>query len=281
MFGFGKKKEGPPAIDANPGEAVEGDVDFSNGQKSWTEHFNMTDLTDRVLKSGGHAIKRHDGWLEHPASGFMLVPLLVDLSPKEDGGVQTCTTIQINHPTLAPNGIFEYQHSIGDSLAESICEGIDQWMQVDFVTLLDALQSETRECTTLQMEFPESDGHPARIRRAVLGPVAHMMTEPPPPEEKPVAEPVDEEACDADHDFCPCCLLTRSLDAFMPLMEGDGLYAIRMFAARNQDGSTDSDCRVNGEDFEPGAAALREYATTWPNAGVEFRKQYVVLHTAG
>lgn len=35
---------------------------------------------------------------------------------------------------------------------------------------------------------------------------------------------------------------------------------------------------VNGHDFEPGAAALREYVKTWPGAGFEFRKQYVVLH---
>jgi hypothetical protein len=36
---------------------------------------------------------------------------------------------------------------------------------------------------------------------------------------------------------------------------------------------------VNGEDWEKGAQALREYAKTWPPAGYEFRKQYVVLQT--
>ncbi len=34
---------------------------------------------------------------------------------------------------------------------------------------------------------------------------------------------------------------------------------------------------MNGEDFEPGKAALRKYAATWPDRGVEFRKQYVVV----
>ena len=38
-----------------------------------------------------------------------------------------------------------------------------------------------------------------------------------------------------------------------------------------------ADCRVNGDDFEPGAIALRAYATTWPDAGYEFRKQYVIF----
>ena len=40
-----------------------------------------------------------------------------------------------------------------------------------------------------------------------------------------------------------------------------------------------ADCRVNGEDWEKGMQALREYARTWPAAGYEFRKQYVVLQS--
>jgi hypothetical protein len=36
---------------------------------------------------------------------------------------------------------------------------------------------------------------------------------------------------------------------------------------------------VNGEDFEKGAQALRDHGATWPAAGYEFRKQYVVLQS--
>ena len=35
----------------------------------------------------------------------------------------------------------------------------------------------------------------------------------------------------------------------------------------------------NGEDYEEGAAVLREYVQKWPQRGLEARKQYVVLHT--
>jgi hypothetical protein len=48
---------------------------------------------------------------------------------------------------------------------------------------------------------------------------------------------------------------------------------------RDADGVPAADCRVNGRDFEPGAVALRAYAATWPAAGYEFRKQYVVLQS--
>ena len=60
-------------------------------------------------------------------------------------------------------------------------------------------------------------------------------------------------------------------------MEGERLYGLRLFAARGEDGAPQADCRVNGDDWEPGAQALREYVKTWAEAGYEFRKQYVVL----
>jgi hypothetical protein len=36
---------------------------------------------------------------------------------------------------------------------------------------------------------------------------------------------------------------------------------------------------VNGEDFEPGRAALAKWVEKWPSRGFEFRKQYVILQT--
>ena len=48
---------------------------------------------------------------------------------------------------------------------------------------------------------------------------------------------------------------------------------------RDQDGTAGADCRINGEDYEPGMAALRAYVATWPGRGFEFRKQYVFIHT--
>jgi hypothetical protein len=40
-----------------------------------------------------------------------------------------------------------------------------------------------------------------------------------------------------------------------------------------------ADCRVNGHDFAPALPLLRAYAARWPQAGLEFRKQYVVIRT--
>jgi hypothetical protein len=145
-------------------------------------------------------------------------------------------------------------------------------MQVDLPVLLEALRDKPEKCMAMMMEFPASADKGARSRRAVLGPAAHFRQRQP---EK--SEWRDESGEKKQHDFCPCCLLTNSIDAFKPMLESDGFYAIRFYAARDGDGQPQADCRVNGEDFEAGKQALLKYVEKWPAAGVEFRKQYVVL----
>jgi hypothetical protein len=54
---------------------------------------------------------------------------------------------------------------------------------------------------------------------------------------------------------------------------------IRLFAGRGEDGSAQADCRVSGEDWEDGKRALLNYVDSWPQAGLELRKQYVVMQT--
>jgi hypothetical protein len=56
-----------------------------------------------------------------------------------------------------------------------------------------------------------------------------------------------------------------------------GFYGIRLFAMRGSEGESEADCRVNGLDWEEGKQALVKYVNTWPDLGVEFRKQYIVL----
>jgi hypothetical protein len=249
---------------------VEAKVAFSTGNRSWTEKVNLVSLAAEVFKKLGYSVANEKTWLRHTDSGFQILPQLVGIQPLDQGGVRSLTTMQTNHPSLIPDGIFEFQHSAGDNIAESISKGFDQWVQTDFVSLLDALRPTVERCTALEMAFPAKDDKPARVRRAVLGPVAHFMQEPPGKAEESAPE---------EHPFCPCCLLTKTFEAFRDLIEADRFYGLRLFASRDTDGTPAADCRVNGEDWEEGAQALREYAKTWPAASYEFRKQYVVLQS--
>jgi hypothetical protein len=188
MFGFGKK-QAPKLLPSNPGMSVGGKVAFSNAEKSWNERFHLVTLAARVLAEHGHRVQSEESWLVERASGFILLPRLVQLEPLEKGGVQTTTTIQTNHSALVPDGVFEYQHSTGDNVEDSIRKGFDQWARTDLVALLEALKPEPKTCATLNMEFPEKDGKPAYSRRAILGPVAHYVQKP---------EVYEEQKTDAD-----------------------------------------------------------------------------------
>ena len=186
-----------------------------------------------------------------------------------------------NHPALAPEGVFEYQHSAGRNVEESLLDGFTQWAKTDLIALIEALQPKPPTCNVLDMEIPERNGRPAYRRRAVLGPVTHLQQYPRDIPEQTNAHSAggnQGEHCEG-HEFCPCCLLTSSFEAFKELIESDSFYGLRLFAMRNQSGNPQADCRVNGDDWEKGAEALRKYVGTWPVGGLEFRKQYVVLQT--
>jgi Family of unknown function (DUF6348) len=261
-----ESRDPPPLCLSNSNRlGTAGEIAFSNGSRTWTERFDLVVEAAAALKSRGHTVTAHKAWLVHGDSGFTIQPQLGVIQPLDDGGVRTMTTLQVNHPTLIQSGVFEYQHATGDTVVESLAKGFDQWVQMDFVTLLDALRAKPEHCTTMEMTFPAMDGKPERVRRAVLGPCTHMSGAPP--------------DASQEHPFCPCCLLTNSFKAFEDLIEADAFYGLRLFAMRDRDGTRSADCRVNGDDWERGAQALRNYVSTWPPAGFEMRKQYVVLQT--
>jgi Family of unknown function (DUF6348) len=233
-----------------------------------TSERDYVELAASVMQQRGHDVINHETWLEHRNSGIAIRPHLVHFFSPSQSCVQSVSTVTTSHPRLAPDGVLEYQHALGATLSEALREGFDQWLQLDFVVLLDALRDQAEHCSALEFKFPRGDG-PDFVRRALLGPIGHMVDDP------------ERASRDVEHPFCPCCLLTNTYRAFRSFIEGDGFFGIRLLAIRNDDGSPQADCRVNGEDWETGQRALCDYVHTWPQAGFEVRKQYVVLQTIG
>jgi len=266
----------PPKCPGNPGVTAAGRIAFSNSERTWTEEFQLVPIVAGVLRSRGHEVVQHESWLELRQSGFVLQPLIVQLEPLDKGGVRTVTTMDVRHADLITDGLFKYQHATGDDVVKSLAQGFESWESIDLPVLLDALRARPEKCTLWEMNFPAKDGLPARVRRAVLGSVACYAANPPPADKT-----ADESAGGCEHAFCNCCFLTRNFEAFRAQLEGDGCVGIRFYAMRDEDGTPAADCRINGEDYEPGMQALRCYVATWPGHGFEFRKQYVLLHTSG
>lgn len=239
---------------------------FANADRSWTEEADLVAILSKVLTDAGLAATRAGDRLEM-TSGLVLRPQFDNLVPIHPAGARTSTSIAFRHPRFGGADLFEYQHASGDSIEKAFTEGFASWVQIDLPAIQDALLDTPTASTVVAMTFPSGGARTIPLhRRAVLGPPARLVAS-------------VEKADDDEHPFCPCCLLTSAMDAFKPLLEGDALYGLRLFAMRDANGMASADCRVNGQDFEPGRAALCKYVGTWPGRGFEFRKQYVIMQT--
>ncbi|HEY6259125.1 MAG TPA: DUF6348 family protein [Xanthobacteraceae bacterium] len=235
-----------------------------------SEH-DVVQMAAHALEQRGHPVTRHESWLEHRGTKFVFQPRLIEVHPLKDGGVRSVTTMATIHPELASKGIFEYQHATGNSLNDAVSRGFDDWAKLDLVVLMDSERDKAQHCAAFEMAFPPRDDRAALNRRALLGPVMHYVRRP------PQATTPEGQSEEGDHPFCPCCLLTNTFEAFRPFIEADGFFGVRLVAVRDEVDSPQADCRVNGENWEEGARALRDYVERWPQLGYELRKQYVIL----
>lgn len=265
MFSWFKKSRYIPSRpEGNPGRGSSVSVAFS-GVASRTERLDLLKLLSSTLTSHSIDHRLLDGWLIL-GNDIMLLPELVSLEPRDDGGAKTTTTISVCHAIHLPGGLFEYQHSVSDTVANSITKGFDSWIQLDLKTLMEAIKDDESDCMSMVLDFPGTAEVNPFKRRVVLGPTMHYVTQ------------VDQES-EEEHLFCPCCLFTNSLSAFHSQLESEGFFGLRLFASRDADGAIEADCRVNGTDWPAGANELINYAEKWPPRGLEFRKQFVVIRS--
>ena len=217
--------------------------------------------------------------------GLQLAPHMVDMAAQSNGSWRTSTVIEVYHP-LIEDVLFEYQHSAGASQLAALHEGFNTWARMDLVTLRDAVQPEL-ERPSLGLGYADEATGEAYQRQVVLGPTGHYQQQPPEEkkacpihagsEDESAEEETETEAEESEHDFCPCCLFTNSMQAFADLLKSREFLGVRLYAARDAQGEVSADCRVNGHDFPAALPYLQAYAQSWPQAGLEFRKQYVII----
>lgn len=243
----------PPYMEGNEGYGYLFKVAFKNAEHAWEEEFNLIQLMAKALSN--YQIQYQE-FSDHLLllDDVVLQPQILSFSTRDDGNVSSSTSVQINSKTHIPSGLFEYQHSIGYTLEDSLIKGFNNWITSDLKTLIEALTQLT-DCTSMQMEFPN------RVRHIILGPVTHY----------------GKHESTEEHSFCPCCFLTNNFEAFRSYIDSDEFFGIRFFASRSENGDVEADCRINGSDFEAGKYALIEYGKTWQAESFEFRKQYVIV----
>ena len=262
MFGWRRRTTYKPTVSGqNPGRGSELKIGFSSSEKTWSEEVDLLEVLSDIAKTSGVKFRIKDKWLKL-ANGFWLYPQIVSVEPQEPSGVQSATTIQVCHETKLPMGLFEYQHAVGADTRDAIGHGFRNWWEFDYPVFEDSISSTPNTCTYLDFEKHKTEHG---TRRVVLGPPAHYAGKELESEEK--------------HPFCPCCFITNCFDAFQPYFDNEGTFGVRLYALRDQNGEIDADCRVNGEDWAQGKAALISYGKTWPDRGYEFRKQFCLFDT--
>ncbi|PXX43737.1 DUF6348 family protein [Undibacterium pigrum] len=199
--------------------------------------------------------------------GLMLAVERVETVTLAEDKFRTCTRIYAIHASYFPQGLSEYQHAMGATESEAVLEGLRTWVKMDLLVLQDAIREQPLNCTVIEMNTSAETAEEKSFRQVILGPVAHLASLPAPKKKE-------------EHPFCPCCLFTESMPAFHDLLQTSDFIGIRLFASRDNEGKLAADCRVNGEDFLPAVEHLKLYAEKWPERGLEFRKQYVVIKTS-
>ncbi|MFZ6755281.1 DUF6348 family protein [Undibacterium sp. Dicai25W] len=223
-------------------------------------------LLRNTLKQTSLTVEQTESQLLTP-EGLVFAVQQVESVVLGEGRVRTCTKIYAWHPTYFPQGIFEFQHALAATEEAAFIDGFTQWMNMDLQVLLDATRDVPVNCTVIEMNTTADEvTATAHYRQVILGPVAHLASQPAPKKKE-------------DHPFCPCCLFTESMTAFHDLLQSDQFVGVRLFASRDNHGVLAADCRVNGEDFQAAVTPLVHYAENWPQRGLEFRKQYIVIRS--
>src|SRR4029079_482927 len=126
MLSWFRREKAPTALPTNPGRSVDMHVTLAGAHGTRHQHLDVIGLASEAIRRHGHEVRSHRGWLTHPATGFTLLPQLVDLVPLEDGGARTVTTLQAVHPSLIPEGVFDFQHGVAGTATESLLQGFEQ-----------------------------------------------------------------------------------------------------------------------------------------------------------
>ncbi|MFZ6686772.1 DUF6348 family protein [Undibacterium sp. SXout11W] len=223
-------------------------------------------LLGDTLTQASQTFEQTESHLLTPEGLIFAVQQIESVALGEDR-VRTCTKIHAWHPTYFPQGIFEFQHALAATEEAAFVDGFKQWINMDLQVLLDATLDVPVNCTVIEMNTAADETNAtAHFRQVILGPVAHLAS---------LAAPKKKE----EHPFCPCCLFTESIAAFHDVLQSDRFVGVRLFASRDNQGILAADCRVNGEDFQAAVAPLVQYAEAWPQRGLEFRKQYIIIRS--
>ena len=206
MFSWFRKAPRPPRPAAeNPGRGHTVRVAFANAQKSWEEKDDLAASLATTLNALGHeaTVKRRLGGTRRR--------ILVGAAGRERRAHGRRRREYRHHDPDVARGahaqrIFEFQHSSGTDVRDSFAKASRAGRSSICRCSSMRCEQSPRRAWSWKWQGQESKSLLAQDRRLVFGPTLQMAQKP-------------ETSAPAEHDFCPCCLFTNSIDAFDELHE--------------------------------------------------------------
>lgn len=264
----------PTPVNLIPDMTNAGEVTIRHAGTSRTEPFDATDTLARVLDRREFLYDRSEQAVRLRESELAMSPRVMGVYVLPDGRCQTVCTVTVLHRRLFPDGLFEYQYATGRLVSGSLATGFAEWVDTDLDVLIEAVTGKVDRCTLLDVIVPATADRPLRLRRAFIGPIEQRGSSAAVNRHKQ-RQPRTEGAV-----FGPSLCLTDSPATFVGQIEGDGLFGLKFYGVRQSSGTVGADCRVNGNEFDPGKKALAKYVRTWPGREPRAEKQYVVIRDA-
>lgn len=134
-----------------------------------------TILTD-VLEARGVLTARDGDTIVLPALGLRL-GVVAHEAVHEARGIKTVSTIVASHSRF-PDGLLEYQHSLGESASEALRLGFEAWAGSDFEVIKAVASNDRTGLMHMDLTLPAESGLGEHKRTLVFGPPTRVVAAP-------------------------------------------------------------------------------------------------------
>lgn len=213
-------------------------------------HYLLEELQRRLVDLG-HPAEKSPQYLSLTVDGELELATAILEEPGAHPSLLHLMVLAI-HPVYFPNGIEEHLAGIGTTLAARVESALDNYLTLVLPAILDSF-SDTHHPT---LDYEDDAGVLWHPKPGAIGLQGKWPTQ------QPEGEPI--------FDLLEPPLQARRLP--------QKLNWVKVYIARQADGSISGECQLNNEPWVEGYALLEQYTASWPpTSDFQAQKQFIML----
>lgn len=204
------------------------------------------------LDKMGYKVEKHPQYLSLIVNGDLEIAGMIIDEPNNHPSIIHAMFVTI-HPVYFPEGIEEHLAGLGSTIEEKVETALVNYIQSIFLTIMDSLS----DSHVPELDFMTMTGDQMVLWHPKIG---DLMTQEQwmPIEGEPLYEVIGEK-------------VKKNLT-------GNKLNWIKLFAAKQPDGSVIAECILNNVPWPEGTAAIGAYAESWDTGGrFKTMKQFIMF----